>query len=56
VRALVGTQLDVGSGKTSVEDFKKIIEQKDRKKAGMNAEPYGLYLTKVDYPKSIFID
>jgi tRNA pseudouridine38-40 synthase len=54
VRALVGTQLDVGSGKITVEEFRKIIEQKDRKKAGMNAEPHGLYLTSVKYPDSIF--
>lgn len=56
VRALVGTLLDVGSGKISVDDFKKVIEQKDRKKAGMNVEPYGLYLTRVEYPALIFID
>jgi tRNA pseudouridine38-40 synthase len=56
VRAIVGTLLDVGSGKISVDDFKSILESKNRKKAGMNVEPYGLYLTKVKYPKSIFID
>lgn len=56
VRAVVGTLLDVGTGKISIEEFKSILDGKDRKKAGMNVEPYGLYLTKVKYPKSIFTD
>ncbi|MFM8912662.1 MAG: tRNA pseudouridine(38-40) synthase TruA [Flammeovirgaceae bacterium] len=54
VRAIVGTLLDVGSGKISVEELKKIIKSKDRKKAGMNVPPEGLYLTNVKYPKKIF--
>jgi len=55
VRAIVGTLLDVGTGKISVKDFKAILESKDRKNAGMNVEPYGLYLTKVKYPSLIFL-
>lgn len=55
VRAIVGTLLDVGSGKISVEDLKKILESKDRKKAGMNVPPEGLYLTNVKYPGKIFL-
>lgn len=55
VRAIVGTLLDVGSGKISVTEFQSIIKSKDRKKAGANVPPYGLYLTKVKYPPSIFI-
>jgi tRNA pseudouridine38-40 synthase len=55
VRSVVGTLLDVGSGKISITDFQKIIESRDRKKAGANAPPYGLYLTKVKYPPEIFI-
>ena len=54
VRAIVGTLLDVGSGKISVTEFQSIIKSKDRKKAGANVPPYGLYLTKVKYPPSIF--
>lgn len=56
VRAIVGTLLDVGTGKISVKDFKTILDGKDRKKAGMNVDAHGLYLTRVKYPKSIFID
>ena len=55
VRAIVGTLLDVGSGKTSLKEFKEILESKDRRKAGANVPPYGLYLEKVKYPSSVFI-
>jgi tRNA pseudouridine38-40 synthase len=55
VRSVVGTLLDVGSEKISISDFQKIIESRDRKKAGANVPPYGLYLTKVKYPPGIFI-
>lgn len=54
VRAIVGTLLDVGTGKITVQDFEKIIQSKDRKKAGMNVPPEGLYLKSVKYPASIF--
>jgi tRNA pseudouridine38-40 synthase len=55
VRAIVGTLLDVGTGKTSMKEFQSIIHSKDRKKAGANVPPYGLYLTKVKYPPHVFI-
>ncbi len=55
VRATVGTLLDVGTGKISVTDFKQIIKSKDRKKAGENVSPEGLFLTRVKYPASIFL-
>ncbi len=54
VRAIVGTLLDVGTGKISVDDFKSIIDSKNRKMAGMNVEPYGLFLTRVLYPDNVF--
>lgn len=55
VRAIVGTLLDVGAGKIAVAEFENILKGKDRKKAGMNVSPEGLYLTSVKYPKNIFI-
>lgn len=54
VRAIVGTLLDVGAKKLSVEEFKEVIEGKDRRKAGMNVSPTGLFLTKVVYPSTVF--
>ena len=55
VRAIVGTLLNVGNGKTSMKEFQLIIQSRDRKKAGANVPPYGLYLTKVKYPSNVFI-
>ncbi|WP_340152839.1 tRNA pseudouridine(38-40) synthase TruA [uncultured Marivirga sp.] len=55
VRALVGTLLDVGQNKLSIEDFENIIEAKDRKKAGRSVPPEGLFLTQVNYPEEIYI-
>lgn len=54
VRAVVGTLLDVGNGKLTVKQFQEVLKSKDRKKAGMNAPPEGLYLTQVKYHKSLY--
>ena len=56
VRAIVGTLIDIGTGKTTLEEFKKIIESKDRKNAGPSAPAQGLFLTEVNYPKKLFIN
>lgn len=55
VRAIVGTLLDVGNNKISIKEFQAIIKSRDRKKAGANVPPYGLYLTKVKYPPGVFL-
>lgn len=55
VRAIVGTLLDVGFGKTTAEDFQAILNSKNRSKAGASAPAHGLYLTKVKYPEEIFL-
>lgn len=49
VRAIVGTLIEVGRGKISVEEFEKIIQSKNRQKAGSAAPPQGLFLMKVAY-------
>ena len=49
VRALVGTLIDLGRGKISLEEFRTIIEAKDRGRAGASAQPQGLYLVDVKY-------
>ncbi len=56
VRAIVGTLIEVGVGKTSLQDLITIIESKDRTKAGPSAPARGLFLTEVNYPSSIFIN
>lgn len=53
VRAVVGTLVDVGLNKTSVQRFVEIIEMKDRTLAGESAPAHGLYLTQITYPESI---
>jgi len=55
VRAIVGTLFEVGRGKMTVEEFGKVIELKDRCKAGTSVPAQGLYLVDIKYPDSIFI-
>ena len=50
VRAIVGTMINIGSGKVSLNDFRKIIESKNRSKAGFSVPAHGLYLVNVTYP------
>jgi tRNA pseudouridine38-40 synthase len=49
VRAIVGTLLEVGSGRLSLEDFEQIILSKNRKKAGRAVPAEGLFLMEVNY-------
>ena len=53
VRAIVGTLLEVGKGKLSVEEFRQIIERQDRGAAGASAPAQGLFLVDIEYPESI---
>ena len=50
VRAVVGTLVEVGRGKISVEEFGRIIERKDRCAAGTSMPAQALYLWDVTYP------
>ncbi len=54
VRAIVGTMIATGEGKLSTDDFKHIIEGKDRTMAGYSIPANGLFLTDIQYPPSIF--
>jgi tRNA pseudouridine38-40 synthase len=49
VRAIVGTLLEVGKGKLSLEGFRRIIEQKDRCSAGTSMPAHALFLEEVTY-------
>ena len=49
VRIIVGTLVEVGKGKIKPDAIQRIIESKDRKKAGPTAPAHGLYLAKVEY-------
>ncbi len=49
VRNLVGTILESGRGRLSVDTFKAVLDAKDRSLAGATAPPQGLSLIKVFY-------
>jgi tRNA pseudouridine38-40 synthase len=49
VRSIVGTLVNVGLHKITLDDFTKIIESKSREKAGFSVPAHGLYLTKIEY-------
>jgi tRNA pseudouridine38-40 synthase len=49
VRGLVGTMLKVGTSKISIDDFRKIIEDKDSSKVDFSVPPQGLFLVNVAY-------
>ena len=53
VRSIVGTLIDIGTGKIEVTEIKKIIEKKDRCKAGVSVPAKALFLTQVKYPDNI---
>ncbi len=54
VRAIVGTCIQVGLGKITVDEFRKIIELKDRGAAGASAPSEGLFLADIEYPENVF--
>ncbi len=49
VRIIVGTLLEVGSGKRKASDMLGILQGRDRQLAGKTAPPQGLYLWQVEY-------
>ena len=50
VRAIVGTLIDVGRGRVSLEEFQQIIESKNRQNAGKSVDGTALFLAKIEYP------
>ena len=56
VRIIVGTIVKIGDKTWDPEQIKKILHAKDRSLAGPTAPADGLYLEKVDYPKSLLND
>jgi tRNA pseudouridine38-40 synthase len=55
VRAIVGTMVDVGKGKTDITEFENIIKASDRSRAGKSAPAKGLFLAGIEYPEDIYI-
>jgi tRNA pseudouridine38-40 synthase len=49
VRVLVGTMLEVGSGRRTISEFESLLDGAPRSAAGDTAPPHGLYLESVTY-------
>lgn len=55
VRAMVGTMMEVGKGRRTLEEFEALLNGKDRKKAGESVPAKGLCLMEVAYPESVYL-
>lgn len=55
VRAIVGTLLEVGRGRLSADGFRRVIEARDRCRAGMSVPGHALFLTDIAYPGDLFL-
>lgn len=55
VRAIVGTLLQVGQHRMSIEEFQQVLESRDRSKAGRSVPADGLFLVEVKYPDDIYL-
>lgn len=53
IRIMVGTLVEVGQGKRSVDSLGRLLAMKDRTKAGPTAPPHGLSLEDVYYPDDL---
>jgi tRNA pseudouridine38-40 synthase len=49
VRSIVGTLVEVGKSRMNAAEIRKILDSKDRKKAGPTAPAHGLFLKEVKY-------
>lgn len=52
VRAIVGTMLEIGQGKITQEEFRSIIETKNRCSAGTSVPGNALFLCGIEYPEN----
>ena len=55
VRSVVGTILMIGRGQLDQQGFRSLVAAGDHSKAGRAAPANGLFLTRVNYPDTIFI-
>ena len=49
VRAIVGTMIEIGRGRLSLEDLQQILLSKDRSKAGYSVPGHALFLEEIIY-------
>jgi tRNA pseudouridine38-40 synthase len=55
VRAITGTLLDLGKGKLTVDELRRIIESLNRSEASDSAPAKGLVLHSIEYPDEVFL-
>jgi tRNA pseudouridine38-40 synthase len=55
VRSIVGTMVEIGYGKMSLQEFEELIIAGDRSGTGQSAPAAGLFLTEIEYPEEIFL-
>ncbi|MGB1404590.1 MAG: tRNA pseudouridine(38-40) synthase TruA, partial [Flavobacteriaceae bacterium] len=55
VRAIVGTLIEIGLKKKNTDELHQIIQSKNRSLAGYSVPAEGLYLTQINYPKSVYL-
>ncbi len=55
VRNIAGVLMSIGAGEHEPEWALEVLEARDRTVGGVTAPPYGLYLTRVDYPAEFAI-
>lgn len=55
VRAIVGTLIEIGLKKKNINELHQIIQSKNRSLAGYSVPAEGLYLTQINYPKSVYL-
>jgi tRNA pseudouridine38-40 synthase len=55
VRFLVGTMLDIASGRRPVADMLELLEATDNTRVSPPAPPHGLYLECVEYPTDLYV-
>ncbi len=56
IRAIVGTLVDVGRGRYSVEDFERIVHSCDLSQSSAGAPAQGLFLSDVQYGEGIYLE
>ena len=53
VRAIVGTLVEVGRHKIGLDEFRAVIEKKDRCSAGVSMPGNALFLWQIEYPYKV---
>ena len=56
VRFLVGTSLDVASGRRPLADISRLLGANDNQEVSPPAPPHALFLERVDYPPALYLD